>query len=158
LKQLQGFVWEEGYRRGELRAPLYPDARARLSSWHRAGVPLVVYSSGSEHAQRLFFQHSSAGDIRSWFAGYQDTTIGSKHDERSYRAIARRLGKAPATFLFISDSLAELDAAQAAGMRTRWVARAEETDPTRARARERSPSQGLCNRHPAVSQLLDIAL
>ena len=47
LKQLQGLIWRAGYEDGSLRAPIYEDAYTALTTWHQAGVPLAVYSSGS---------------------------------------------------------------------------------------------------------------
>ena len=58
LKALQGLIWQAGYERGDYRAHVYPDAVIALRQWHARGLPLYVYSSGSIHAQKLFFQHS----------------------------------------------------------------------------------------------------
>jgi 2,3-diketo-5-methylthio-1-phosphopentane phosphatase len=154
LKQLQGLIWEEGYREGALVAPLYPDARDRLCTWHRAGVPLGVYSSGSVHAQGLFFRHNRAGDIRSWFHGFYDTSVGSKHDEASYRRIAEKLGQPTSAVLFLSDSLAELDAARLAGMRTCHVLRESGEGDVKAGGLPRPCASS----HTRVSSLLDVAL
>src|SRR5262245_22342548 len=53
LKTLQGLIWEDGYRRGELIGDVYADAAEGLRRWHDAGIKLYVYSSGSVQAQRL---------------------------------------------------------------------------------------------------------
>lgn len=124
LKALQGMIWREGYERGDYRAHVYDDAVARLRRWHEDGVPLFVYSSGSALAQRLFFAHTTAGDLTPLFSGYFDTTTGPKQNPDSYHAIARAMGRAPAGILFLSDVMAELDAARSAGMATCLVDRA----------------------------------
>jgi enolase-phosphatase E1 len=116
-------IWEEGYRSGEFRAHVYPDAVQRLRDWHARGIPLYVYSSGSVAAQKLFFSHSEAGDLGPLFSGYFDTETGPKRDAASYRRIAEAIAVAPADILFLSDVVEELDAASTAGMRTTLVAR-----------------------------------
>lgn len=123
LKSLQGMIWEAGYREGILQGHLYPDAVAALRRWAAAGVPLYVYSSGSVHAQHLLFGHSVAGDLRPLFRGYFDTTIGPKVESASYQRIASEIGVAPAQVMFLSDMVAELDAARAAGMQTTRLVR-----------------------------------
>ena len=118
LKALQGMIWEAGYANGDFRAPVYPDAVAGLRRWHGAGHVLAVYSSGSVPAQKLFFGHSEAGDLTGLFSGWFDTEIGGKREAASYGRIARALGVAPGGILFLSDVVAELDAARDAGLRT----------------------------------------
>ncbi len=118
LKALQGLIWREGYARGELQSHLYPDVAPRLRAWHAAGLTLAVYSSGSAEAQRQFFGHSEAGDLRPLFSFYFDTEIGQKKSPEPYATIARTLGLPPDQVLFLSDVAEELDAAASAGLRT----------------------------------------
>ncbi len=129
LKTLQGLIWDHGYAAGHLLAHVYPDAVAALRRWHAQGHPIHVYSSGSIHAQRLYFGHTEAGDLRPLLAGYYDTTIGMKRDVASYRHIAQDLGVAPGTIVFLSDSVEEIAAAESAGMRAVWVRRDAQACP-----------------------------
>jgi enolase-phosphatase E1 len=115
LKQLQGLIWEDGYRDGTLRAHVFPEVPACLRAWRAAGLALRIYSSGSVAAQKLFFAHTVAGDLTPLFAGYHDTKVGGKREPASYRAIAAEAGLPPRDILFLSDVPEELDAAQAAG-------------------------------------------
>ncbi|WP_142849667.1 acireductone synthase [Telmatospirillum sp. J64-1] len=115
LKALQGLIWEEGYRAGQLKGDVYPDALEALKAWKEAGLPLYVYSSGSVAAQKLLFGYTQAGDLTPLFSGYFDTTTGPKLEAESYRRIAEAIGVAPSDILFLSDNEAELDAAAAAG-------------------------------------------
>ena len=126
LKALQGLVWRDGYEDADFTAHIYPDAAAALRRWHGDGYPLAVYSSGSVAAQRLFFGHSDAGDLIPVFDAFFDTEVGHKRDAASYRTIAGRLGRDPATVVFLSDIVEELDAAREAGMRTVLVDRRED--------------------------------
>ncbi len=126
LKALQGMIWEAGYRDAELAAPIYADASTALRSWHAAGLPLHVYSSGSVPAQKLFFGHSDAGDLTPLFSGWYDTEVGGKRDAASYVAIAERIGLPASEILFLSDVVEELDAAGLAGMQTVLVDRLED--------------------------------
>ena len=118
LKALQGMIWENGYRSGELKGHLYEDAYRYLRKWREDGVPLFVFSSGSIYAQRLLFGHTEYGDLNSWFSGNFDTTLGSKKEKESYEGIISSIGKPGPAILFLSDVGEELDAAAAAGMKT----------------------------------------
>lgn len=118
LKLLQGLIWEQGFHSGELRSTLFADVPQALAEWRAASIDVRIYSSGSVHAQKLFFAHTEAGDLTPHFSGYYDTTIGSKRDAASYAAIAADAGVRVGDVLFVSDIVAELDAASTAGMRT----------------------------------------
>jgi enolase-phosphatase E1 len=124
LKALQGIIWREGYQSGAFRAHLYPEVASKLKEWSKQHL-LYVYSSGSIAAQKLFFGYSEAGDLRSLFQGFFDTTSGAKRERDSYVAIARSIGLIPGDVLFLSDIEAELDAARACGMQTTLLAREE---------------------------------
>lgn len=123
LKALQGMVWEQGYRAGQLKGHVYPDAVAALRRWKSGGYDLYVYSSGSIQAQRLIFGCSEAGDLSPLFSGYFDTTSGPKREAASYARIAEAIGRPAGEILFLSDVVQELDAARAAGMCTCGLAR-----------------------------------
>ncbi len=118
LKELQGLVWEKGYRDGDFTGHLYPDAYAFLQAQKEAGKDLYVYSSGSVKAQHLLFEFSDYGDMRPLFSAYFDTKVGQKREASSYRAIAGQLPYLADEILFLSDVVEELDAAHAAGMKT----------------------------------------
>lgn len=135
LKALQGLIWEDGYRGGHFRAPVYPDALERLRAWNGAGVQVYVYSSGSIRAQELYFAHTVDGDLRPLFSGFFDTTSGSKQDPDSYRRIAVAIGILPQDLIFLSDLTPELDAAAAAGLHTAWLVRPGDTTADEAQLR-----------------------
>jgi 2,3-diketo-5-methylthio-1-phosphopentane phosphatase len=116
LKELQGLVWEQGYRSGALRGPLYGDVPPALRRWSSAGLQLAVYSSGSVTAQQLIYGYSNAGDLRPLFSGWFDTRSGPKQEAASYLNIANQLGVAAEQVLFISDAKAECQAAASTGM------------------------------------------
>ena len=120
LKALQGRIWEAGYRAGELKGKgeVYPDVRPALERWRKAGKHIAIFSSGSVQAQRNLFANTTGGDLSSFLSGYFDTTTGPKREAKSYALIAAELERPPGEILFVSDVLAELDAARAAGMRT----------------------------------------
>ena len=123
LKMLQGLLWEEGYRAGELHGQVYADVAAALRAWQERGVCVRVFSSGSVLAQKLLFGHSDQGDLLPFFEGFYDTTTGPKQEAESYRKIAADFGLPAADILFLSDVTAELGAARAAGMRTGLLVR-----------------------------------
>jgi enolase-phosphatase E1 len=129
LKSLQGMIWEDGYRKGDLKGHVYEDAVRRLRQWKQAGRRLYVFSSGSVQAQKLLFAHTDYGDLTPLFSGYFDTNIGNKRETASYRKIADAIGLPPAEVLFLSDIKEELDAARAAGMQVTWLVRDGVPDP-----------------------------
>lgn len=75
------------------------------------------------HAQKLLFGYSRSGDLMPLFSGYFDTTMGAKRETDAYRRIAQNIGTPSEEILFLSDIREELDAAQAAGLRTCWLGR-----------------------------------
>ena len=148
LKALQGMVWEAGYRHRDFTAPLYPDVVPALHAWHAAGHGLAVYSSGSVPAQKLLFAHTEAGDLTPLFRGFFDTEVGHKRDADSYRLIADRLDRSVGDVVFLSDVVAELDAARDAGMRTVLLDRLEDYPQPR--------TGDAANGHARVASFADI--
>jgi enolase-phosphatase E1 len=118
LKALQGLIWEDGYRTGELQGDVYPDVPEALRAWKEKGIRVRIFSSGSVLAQKLLFGHTAYGDLLPYFEGYHDTTTGPKREARAYTAIAEAFGLSPGEILFLSDVVEELDAAREAGLRT----------------------------------------
>lgn len=131
LKTLQGLIWEDGFARGELVGDVYADAAAGLRRWHRSGLKLYVYSSGSVQAQRLVFGHTPHGDLTPLLSGYFDTRVGGKLDQASYHAIAAAIDTKSNDILFLSDHIGELDAARLAGWQTIALDRGEAVMPER---------------------------
>lgn len=118
LKSLQGKIWKQGYRDGTLKSQLFTDVAPALERWHRAGLTISIFSSGSVLAQRLLFEHTEAGDLTPLISNYFDTTTGPKTDPQSYSRIAAALELPPINILFLSDMARELSAAGEAGMQT----------------------------------------
>ena len=85
LKSLQGMIWKKGYKNADYKAHIYNDAIQKLVEWREKNIKIFVYSSGSIQAQKLFFQYSLYGDVRSLFNDYFDTTIGVKKNQDSYK-------------------------------------------------------------------------
>ena len=126
LKSLQGLCWEQGYRQGELVADLYPDVVPALKAWKAAGLTLAVYSSGSEAAQRLIYGYTEQGDVTPLFSAFFDLKVGGKRESASYRAIVQQAGWVADEVLFLSDVVAELEAAEQAGLQVCQIARPED--------------------------------
>jgi 2,3-diketo-5-methylthio-1-phosphopentane phosphatase len=122
LKSLQGKIWKAGFESGELKGTLFDDVPEAFKRWSADGK-VAIYSSGSVEAQKLFFRHSSHGDLTALISGYFDTRTGPKMESGSYNAIASAMNVTPQEVLFFSDSVRELDAARVAGCETRFVVR-----------------------------------
>jgi enolase-phosphatase E1 len=118
LKSLQGKIWRQGYVDGFLKSQVYPDVAPALERWRRQGLSINIFSSGSVLAQQLLFAHTEAGDLTKFIDNYFDTNVGKKGEAESYRRIAEALQLRADEVMFISDVVAELDAATEAGMQT----------------------------------------
>ena len=130
LKDIQGLIWRTGYADGTLRSHIYPEVSRVLKEWKHFGKDVRIYSSGSIEAQKQFFAHVDNGttdgaDLTPYFNGYYDTTTGPKKEAQSYTRIAAQYGLPTRQILFLSDIVAELDAAKAAGMQTGLMRRPE---------------------------------
>ena len=128
LKSLQGKIWQEGYRKGELRGEVYPDVPTALVRWRREEKVIAIFSSGSVLAQKLLFSSTAAGDLTRNLRAHFDTTTGPKNAPASYLKIADNLATEAKAILFVSDVERELDAAQVAGMNTALCVRTRSAD------------------------------
>lgn len=125
LKSLQGKIWQEGYRTGDLRGEVYPDVPPALARWSRQGKSICIFSSGSVLAQKLLFGSTATGDLTRFLRAHFDTTTGPKNAPGSYLRIAEALALEAPNILFISDVAKELDAAREAGMQTMLCVRTQ---------------------------------
>ncbi|HSB26233.1 MAG TPA: acireductone synthase, partial [Pyrinomonadaceae bacterium] len=116
LKSLQGKIWKAGYDDGSLKSPVYADVVNFFESWHKAGISINIFSSGSVLAQRLLFANTDAGDLTPYINHYFDTNVGKKVEAQSYQRIAAELILPAPEIVFISDVVAELDAARMANL------------------------------------------
>lgn len=129
LKALQGRIWQEGYDSGDLKGDVFSDVPPAFSRWHNRGKRIAIFSSGSILAQIWLFKTIPSGDLTSLITAHFDTTTGSKIDSESYRRIADTLGFRPLEIVFISDTVAELDAASRCGVQALLCVRPGGEDP-----------------------------
>ncbi|RKO94389.1 2,3-diketo-5-methylthio-1-phosphopentane phosphatase [Blyttiomyces helicus] len=116
LKALQGYMWRSAYESGEIKGVVYDDVVPALERWTSSlGLDVYIYSSGSVEAQKLLFGWSEKGNLLKYFKGHFDTAIGLKVEPVSYTRIAQEIGREPASILFLSDNVKEIDAALLAG-------------------------------------------
>jgi len=118
LKSLQGKIWRQGYQDGSLKSQVFADVAPAFERWRERGLKISIFSSGSVLAQQLLFAHTEVGDLTLFIESYFDTKVGKKGDAESYRKIAEAMSLKPEQILFISDVVAELDAASETGMKT----------------------------------------
>lgn len=126
LKTLQGYVWKEGYEKGEIKGHIYEDVLPNLQKWRSLGLKMGIYSSGSVKAQKLLFGQSVEGSLLEYFSHHFDTKIGHKRETNSYQNIQKEIDVNTEKILFLSDVEAELDAAKSAGFQTIQVVRVED--------------------------------
>ncbi|KAF2397207.1 2,3-diketo-5-methylthio-1-phosphopentane phosphatase [Trichodelitschia bisporula] len=140
LKALQGYLWRTGYETGAVRTPLFDDVVPKLQIWKAASKRLIIFSSGSVEAQKLFFGYvEGAGDLNPLFAANYDTVnAGPKMVKESYMRIAGELGVKSAEVLFLSDNVNEIRAALEAGMQALVVDRPGNAPLTEADRQELS--------------------
>lgn len=110
-----------------LRAPLFEDVPPFIKAAHSAGKQVLIYSSGSVPAQKLFFGHTTAdpADMMPLISAWFDTVnAGPKTEVESYSKILSTVpGTNAGRWLFLSDNIKEVDAARAAGMQSYPVVR-----------------------------------
>ncbi|KAF5255269.1 hypothetical protein FOXYS1_14266 [Fusarium oxysporum] len=128
LKSLQGYLWLQGYKSGNIVAPLFPDVEPFFNEATQAGKKIIIYSSGSVPAQKLLFSHTNSGksDMTPLIADYFDTTnAGPKTEVDSYTKIISEHPehKDVNRWIFLSDNINEVKAAVGAGMRSLPVVR-----------------------------------
>lgn len=123
LKELQGRIWEEGYKDGSLAGQVFEDVPRAFARWRGARRPIAIYSSGSVLAQQWLFRTTPAGDLTPFISHHFDTAVGPKSDPGSYARIAETVGLAPSAITFVSDVVSELHAARMAGLATILSAR-----------------------------------
>jgi enolase-phosphatase E1 len=152
LKELQGWIWKEGFEAGKLLAEVFDDVPEAIQGWNQAGLRVSIYSSGSVLAQQLFFRHLAGPvrDLTPWLHQFFDTMVGPKQESQSYSRIVAALQTQPTAVLFLSDVLAELDAARLAGLRTALVVRPGNPGATAA-----IDTAGI-NGHPVVRHFAEI--
>ncbi len=116
LKSLQGKIWQQGFASGELHGEVFPDVPIAFERWRRQNRLICIYSSGSVLAQQNLFRTTAWGDLTSYVSAFFDTGVGAKTEGESYKKIADLFKLAPHQFLFISDAVKEIEAAQSVGM------------------------------------------
>ncbi len=116
LKSLQGKIWQHGFISGELRGAVFPDVPIAFERWRRQKRIICIYSSGSVLAQQLLFRTTASGDLTRYISVFFDTRVGAKTAQESYKKIAASFSYATHEFLFISDAVKEIEAAESVGM------------------------------------------
>lgn len=116
LKSLQRKIWEARYAKGELQGEVYPDVPPAFKRWRLQRREICIYSSGSVFSQQLLFHSMPSGDLTPLIAAFFDTRVGAKTETESYIRIAQTLTRSPHDFLFISDAVKEVIAANDSGM------------------------------------------
>ena len=118
LKSIQGKIWQKGYESGALRSVIFADVPDAFERWKAENKRIAIYSSGSVLAQQLIFKYSNFGDLTNYISDYFDTKVGHKREAESYVKIAHALNHPPKRLAFVSDIVAELDAARISGYET----------------------------------------
>jgi enolase-phosphatase E1 len=95
---------------------MFADVPCCFASWRTNHHRIAIYSSGSVSAQKLVFGYTPFGNLLPFIEAFFDTRTGPKQDAKSYERIASELSLEARDVLFVSDVLAELDAASRAGM------------------------------------------
>ena len=117
VKQIELLVWLWGYEKGLFKYRIFDDVSIALHQWKvKYGIKLYVYSSAMICGQKLVFVNTNHGNIHCLIDQYFDSSIGSKRDPQSYRAIAQSIKIQKNKILLIDDSVKEAKAAIDAGL------------------------------------------
>jgi len=114
IKSLQGLIYKNGYDNGDLKAEIFEDVKNFISTYSQT-KKMAIYSTGSIDSQKMLFANTTQGDLSDFIHNYFDQSLGLKTDSASYEKIAKELSLSPEEMVFISDSVAENEAAKAAG-------------------------------------------
>lgn len=123
LKTLQGILWQEAYKSGEIKGHVFSDVKPAFEKWKNLGLSIGIFSSGSIQAQQLIFGYSIDGNLCPFLSNYFDTQTGQKRDPLTYIEISRILQIEASEILFLSDIVEELQAADKAGFQTTLLLR-----------------------------------
>lgn len=123
LRYLEDFIWEEGYRTGQLNGEVYPEMPEVMAKWNSMGLEICTYSAGSVFSQQLIFGTTRYGDLMPLIRAYFDNSVGSREDPQSYLRIAGMLGVKPGEILYFSSSIREVRAARKAGLNVFLIVR-----------------------------------
>ncbi|GAB7327125.1 hypothetical protein MBLNU13_g11043t2 [Cladosporium sp. NU13] len=128
-KNLQGYLWEDGYASGAYATDIFKDVVPCLKAWRAQGRDVAIYSSGSVFAQKLLMRHvkgeKGTENLEELVSGgwFDTVNAGLKGDRESYEKISGELKLAPESILFLSDNVKEVEAAISAGMKSLVVDR-----------------------------------
>ncbi len=118
LKEVQGLIWDVGYKNGDFKGHLYSDVKPFFDRIKKAGNDIGIYSSGSVHAQKSIFGFSVEGDLTPMISFYFDTKVGGKREVQSYKNILEATKYKAEDVIFFSDIYEENLASHQAGMKT----------------------------------------
>ena len=131
LKNIQGKIWKSGFETNKLTSIIYPDTLEYFKYLKQNNNRIMIYSSGSVEAQKLYLKYSDQGDLSEFVSGNFDTTTGPKKEKSSYEkimtvttsVITSANGK---KITFYTDIPAEAEAAREAGFAVYLVNRTSE--------------------------------
>jgi enolase-phosphatase E1 len=85
LKELQGRIWEAGYRSGHLTGEMFADVEPALRRWKQRDIAVGIFSSGSVLAQQF-----SSATLRPAISGrsFAGTSTPTSEERETRRAIA----------------------------------------------------------------------
>ncbi len=116
LKEIQGKIWEIGYKSGELKSILFSDVFSFFKKIKSSDSEISIYSSGSVEAQKLIFEYSNQGNLKPFISNYFDTTVGGKRESDSYKNILKELKANSSECVFFTDINEEAYAAKNIGV------------------------------------------
>jgi enolase-phosphatase E1 len=96
-KNLQGYLWEDGYASGAYATDLFKDVVPCLKAWRAQGKDVAIYSSGSVFAQKLLMRHVKGDEgtenLEELVSGgwFDTVNAGLKADKGSYEKISGEL-------------------------------------------------------------------
>lgn len=96
-KNLQGYLWEDGYASGAYATDLFKDVVPALKAWRAQGRDVAIYSSGSVFAQKLLMRHvkgeKGTENLEELVSGgwFDTVNAGLKADKGSYEKISGEL-------------------------------------------------------------------
>lgn len=106
-KNLQGYLWEDGYASGAYATDLFADVVPCLKAWRAQGRDVAIYSSGSVFAQKLLMRHVKVNGATENLEGlvsggwFDTVNAGLKAERGSYERISGELKVRVGLFPFL---------------------------------------------------------
>lgn len=115
-QMLSLLIWGDGFDKKDLKAHVFPDVADAVYCWSKMGITMIIYSGGvPTYSQMTMTFTSEGGNLGKFVKEFIAVDIyGTKDDDKSYTRIADVFRINAKDILFLTDDVAEAQAAKKA--------------------------------------------